>query len=294
MDSPIGTSRHARTACLPCRTGKRKCDKVLPSCGLCIRRDVGCRYPLSPRWDPLRPESAAGSISSPTSLSSDHDSALTTAGNYHVASAVHFVAPRFFQQAQLELPRPGIRGVHLPDNLASFVDDLPSIRSIATAFFATTHPWLPIVSKQTYYRSLLNPLSGRKLELTLITLSMKLSGSAPEAGLREIAARSSLYTSTKALHANVEGAGMISITVLQANLLIALYEMSHAIYPAAYLTVGACARYGLALGLHDSASIHGAPGLLCWNDVEERRRVWWAVLTFDRCVSCLTSPKEPN
>lgn len=43
----------------------------------------------------------------------------------------------------------------------------------------------------------------------------------------------------------------LSLKRVQAELLIAVYEMGHAIYPAAYLTVGQCVRLGHALNLQD-------------------------------------------
>lgn len=77
--------------------------------------------------------------------------------------------------------------------------------------------------------------------------------------------------------------GLLTIETLQAGVLLALYEIGHAIYPAAYLSVGACARHGTALDLDKSISrsesLH-----LPWRDIEERRRVWWSILILDRYV----------
>lgn len=47
-----------------------------------------------------------------------------------------------------------------------------------------------------------------------------------------------------------EDNNIISLRLLQAHLLIAVYELGNAIYPAAYLTVGHCARLGYALGIN--------------------------------------------
>jgi hypothetical protein len=98
-----------------------------------------------------------------------------------------------------------------------------------------------------------------------------------------------LYRTAKRFLHEVETAGILSTHVLQAGLLVALYEMGHAMYPAAYLTVGTCARYGLALGIYRNCSPKSAAeedlelrGQRSWNEVEENRRVWWAVLIFDR------------
>ncbi|UKZ53304.1 hypothetical protein TrVGV298_007096 [Trichoderma virens] len=76
----------------------------------------------------------------------------------------------------------------------------------------------------------------------------------------------------------------MSLQVLQATIFVALYEIGHAIYPAAYLTVGACARYGIALGL-DQLMTNNSGFDRSWMEVEEKRRSWWAVLALDRFLN---------
>jgi hypothetical protein len=250
----------ARTACMPCKIGKRKCDRTLPSCGLCVRREVYCHYPIR--------RSVADSLISSTTLSPVHQPSAPSDA-HHVANAVFFLAPQLHMQAKLELPR---SDTHFSTSLSSVIDDA---RDIASKYFSTIHLWLSIISKHTFYNTLLNPLAGRRVELGLLTLAMKLCCSSPDF---------TLYGQIKAIHSEVEKS-VLSITVLQMGLLIALHEISQAIYPAAYLTVGVCARYALALGV-DRNVVESATNRdgISWNDIEERRRVWWGVLAFDRCV----------
>lgn len=49
----------------------------------------------------------------------------------------------------------------------------------------------------------------------------------------------------------IESQSFISLRILQAALLLSLYELGNGMYPAAYLTVGHCARLGHAMGIHD-------------------------------------------
>lgn len=58
-----------------------------------------------------------------------------------------------------------------------------------------------------------------------------------------------LYKLAKGFLANLEAASCVSYIYLQALLLVALYEYAHAIYPAAWMTVGTCARIVELLGL---------------------------------------------
>jgi len=284
----------ARTACLPCRTSKRRCDRVLPSCSLCVRREAECHYShrrFQYQIDPLANESVSPTVAGLSPGTCPHGDenefhsrpslTILSKDTQFVANAVYFIAPQLHLQAQLELPRPTLA---VPARLSPLIDKASSIHSIASSFFATIHPWLPIISKQVFYKRLLNPLAGRRTELSLLTLSMKLCCTIPADEEGESAVKTSLYDAVKRFHYDVERAGFLSVHVLQAGLLIALYELGQAIYPAAYLTVGACARYGLAMGVNSFAvaSSTDGYGLLSWNDIEERRRVWWAVQMFDR------------
>lgn len=95
-----------------------------------------------------------------------------------------------------------------------------------------------------------------------------------------------LYKIVKEFYAEVEATGIMSVCILQSALLIAVYEIGNAIYPAAYMTVGSCARYGVALGLDKlMVSLTGQGNLgKPWMEIEEMRRVWWGILILDRYV----------
>lgn len=52
------------------------------------------------------------------------------------------------------------------------------------------------------------------------------------------------------------------------------------------MSVGTCAKYGLALGIDRQKEISGtAPILDILEEEEERRRAWWATIVFDRFES---------
>ena len=93
--------------------------------------------------------------------------------------------------------------------------------------------------------------------------------------------RQATYLSLKRQLLSLEQAGVLTITVLQAMILIAFYELGHGIYPAAFLTVGICARYAVALGLNND--------IFLWDNtdssraaMEEKHRAWWAVVILER------------
>jgi hypothetical protein len=81
----------------------------------------------------------------------------------------------------------------------------------------------------------------------------------------------------------LENQGYISLGLLQAAILLAVYEMGHSIYPAAYLSVGRCINIAHVMGLHNRKS---APQAIAkpnfWSETEELTRVWCAILVLDR------------
>jgi hypothetical protein len=85
----------------------------------------------------------------------------------------------------------------------------------------------------------------------------------------------------------LEMAGIYSLLKVQACLLITVYELGHAILPAAYSSIGDCARQGIALGIHNKLAPQMIRKPRNWHDWEERQRVWWLVVILDRFVEAL-------
>ena len=123
--------RHARTACSPCRTSKRRCDRALPTCGLCIRREIDCRYPSRQGRDHADDASSSGSTPAthtresnssgdPTSSHGGLALAASSANLLHIAKAVYFIAPvlHVLHVAASQVPRYSPR--------ACFADSLPA------------------------------------------------------------------------------------------------------------------------------------------------------------------------
>ncbi|RAL61502.1 hypothetical protein DID88_009431 [Monilinia fructigena] len=93
---------------------------------------------------------------------------------------------------------------------------------------------------------------------------------------------------------------MVSLILLQANILITLFEYGQAIYPAAWMSAGWCSRYAILLGINGfdtSSQLIGSVDT--WTEQEERYRTWWGVLILDRMVSIgskshLLTTQEPK
>ncbi|PNP76103.1 hypothetical protein FNYG_10661 [Fusarium nygamai] len=166
------------------------------------------------------------------------------------------------------------------------------VLDVSQNYFATVHKWLPMISKKRMDMGL--PVQNAGPDLAMLFLGMKLV-TTPAIDITD----STLYDTAKSFLASLESNGVISLLCLQAMILIALYEYSHAIYPAAWMTIGSCARYADILGL-TPGDYSPLGQVTTWTEAEERRRVWWSIYIIDKLVSlgsrkrCLLPDVQPQ
>jgi hypothetical protein len=129
--------------------------------------------------------------------------------------------------------------------LSLLVSDGADVQEITANYFRTIHLWFPVISRRRLDIGI--PLWQAGPDLAALFLTMRLITSVPERGAAP--SDGELYRACKRYLSLLETSGMVSLLHLQSMLLVALFEYSHAVYPAAWMTVGACARYADMLGL---------------------------------------------
>ncbi|KAL4964255.1 uncharacterized protein BDV14DRAFT_78055 [Aspergillus stella-maris] len=283
----------ALQVCKSCKDRKRKCDKALPKCSLCARKKLRCDY----RYDRIESNTLVSSSSpgAPTATATATLSHSSANDNIRAAvppvtlSTILFLDPTLLQHGPLQLELDH-HGTQIPTDLVAGLGGVEEIRLVTDEFFTTVHLWMPIISKQRFYDVCLRHDSHTRGDVVLLLLAMRLIVKTPVQD-----PRIGDYDRVKRFHQRVEGSGALSVLVLQANIFIALYELGHGLYPTAYMTIGACARYMYALGINGTSSRNvnmNPPRPMSLVDVEERRRTWWAVVILDRFVS-IASPTRP-
>ncbi|EWG41163.1 hypothetical protein FVEG_03320 [Fusarium verticillioides 7600] len=288
ISTPLRPAFRARVSCFHCRDSKRRCDKSLPTCQLCRRKEVECRYPQR------RGQKAASPIDNTPSLE-DAVIRSNSETTYHgaiqservkdlvSARAIRFLAPDLFRDLHLQLPP---MEWYMSAEIEAQLGGRQRMQETTKAFLQLTKSWMPIVNGKRHLATVLNPLVPLRRPAALLALCMKLCCLRVD----QVDEKSVLYDLTKRFYAEVESQEDSCIQVMQSAVFIAVFEMGDAIFPAAYLTVGALARYGMAMGMDkinqtalgkDCAATVGAS----WADIEEMRRVWWGALILDRLLN---------
>ncbi|KAB8259247.1 fungal-specific transcription factor domain-containing protein [Aspergillus pseudonomiae] len=291
MAGPETHTSRAINACLTCRKQKRKCTKERPRCFVCRKTGRACDYTPIGR----RSATATDTIGSPdpeetgenVSLASRsvHPSGYEKSAMGAGSSTTNGLFTLFLD-SEVSPDRSYLESntrITLPPEYLPYLRSPAQVRHEVDVYLNSVHTFFPIVSKLRLYQQLSNADRINEPDFGLLLIAMQLhSRPCSEVDSSE----AELYRSAKACYVYVESSNIFSIKVLQALLLIALYEISNSIYPAAYLTVGHCARLGHGMGVHQRSD---APQMLnrvgTWVELEERRRTWWAVIILDRYVN---------
>lgn len=246
--------RVAPKACIPCRDRKRKCDRTLPSCSLCYRLGRHCQYGL------LSP--------SPSSPSSESGQSGVTRKRRVSPPKLHI--PSLFNHGMFT--QPSVSSA-ITEQLSMAVGNVSNIRVLAARYFSTIHLWLPVVSESLFYERLPNTFTKPRADVSLLSLSMAIITTIPtEKGLESM---SSLYTLVKGSIAIIEAANLNTPEVVQARLLVSLFETGHAL-PAAYISLAGTARAAAAIKINETINDPCSPSS------EESRRLWWGIVMLDR------------
>nr|POE69106.1 putative transcriptional regulatory protein [Quercus suber] len=315
----------APNACNACRRNKRKCDKQTPVCSLCLRHKRRCEYaavykaPTPENFNALRDEVAelrslmrrqsnADGVSKtarygrssrmadgPSAVISDRSNRSSTTlsppdNSITVTKVPSWLGRSYFPPAFLldsnafEYARSVIQPVHLqvPADVLSALGTSAELREMTEEYFLSVHSYFPIISMIRLYQNLSNPHRESGADVALLFMAMKLTSTEVPEGQHP---QTRTYHDVKSLLSHVEAQHGFSLPLIQALLLIGVYEIGHAIHPASYLTVGHAARLGHAMGLHERDAPQMLPRATRWTEEEERRRVWWAVVVLDRFVN---------
>ncbi len=150
-------------------------------------------------------------------------------------------------------------------------------------YLTTIQSWLPMLSRKRLHGSLATRAVSQSPDDTLLILCMKLCTHCKQDVGPGKQPDTDVYSTAKQCCFYAESGGFLSLRLVQSLVLLAVYELGHAIYPAAYLTIGRASRLAGVMGLHSrkhTRQLFVDPDT--WTLREEQRRTWWAIFVLDR------------
>lgn len=153
--------------------------------------------------------------------------------------------------------------------------------SIVRYYFGTINTWFTIVERAGFERRLEQMWLEPSAETGLLSLSMLLIVRAPEENA-EISMQNSLYHFAKTLCTLVSVRVPLSVSVLQANLLICLYELCHFMPQQAYLTLGTCVTIVSAFGWLNQDFWRHDQWIVRTRELKMYSILWWSMLFLER------------
>lgn len=170
----------------------------------------------------------------------------------------------------------------IPDYVKTFLGKPSDWSSAATSYYRIASPWLPIVSRRKVFDQLLNPLLSLRIDAVFLLLYMKLVTTSQQGQTLEMGE----YYAAVRFRTDIHCTGIISLEVLQGCILLSVYEQAHAVYPAAFISLGICVQHATALGM-SWLPLPADPDNTSLQNMEEQRRTWWAIFMLERYESQL-------
>ncbi|KAL2074645.1 hypothetical protein VTL71DRAFT_8424 [Oculimacula yallundae] len=265
-----GAANSATQVCWNCKNGKRKCSKELPACARCAKLLLKCDYEYVA--SDLIPPKAVQSPSSPLE-------APTLPQLQATAKLMSALSDGGLTSLKQEASIP----TQVLNIIISNGDGVPSVTA---TYFRTIDVWLPIIDADNCVKRLETITQDNNVTLSCLLLAIFLVTRPPgsSSNMREM--QTPLYFEAKTLHSLVTSSGCSNIDVIQAGLLISLYEVGHGMTEAAQITMAVSSRMAMkmkAVQYRDSSrNIQNS----------EFGRLWWAIQTLDRYMNQDLSPDE--
>lgn len=154
--------------------------------------------------------------------------------------------------------------------------DCLDIEHFCKAYFSILSARLPIIDKEQFYMRLSSLCSQPDANFSLLLLCMSL------VTRRSIKPDDSnqpgtLYFTAKSFHTLLSSLGRLSLDLVQAGLLIALYEYCHALLETASLSIWTCAKMGYTPELDKTLNHDFGNTSTTTVRLQSGRCVWWGI-----------------
>ncbi|KAJ5987195.1 hypothetical protein N7451_011560 [Penicillium sp. IBT 35674x] len=177
-----------------------------------------------------------------------------------------------------------VQAQRLLDTTGLYLDE------ISVRYFQGIHAFVPIISRRRFHTQLLSFGTNPKVDFTLLVLCMALliysadsDHPGPE-GERRVEDLTH-YVATKSLMAQAQALYAPATHLIQAGVLLAVYEYAHGHPEQAFVTIGSHARMAYAARLRSTPALTRTTAPRTdWTEEEEESNVWWGIRICERYV----------
>ena len=166
-------------------------------------------------------------------------------------------------------------------SLAQVIGDQSTVESVVKYYFQSVNSWFTVIEKSDFEERLQRMWSEPSAEVGLLLLCMLLVVRTPDDNFGS-SMQNSLYFSVKSTFSVVEAKVPLSVPLLQAKLLIALYELTQLMPQQAYMSVGSCVQMCRAFGWLEESFWAAERQLLNPAELKLYSILWWAISFLDR------------
>lgn len=169
-------------------------------------------------------------------------------------------------------------------SLAQIMGDRLTTESIVRHYFSTINAWFTIIERAGFEDRLERMWTEPSAETGLLALCILLIVRSPEESPL-VSMQNSLYHSVKTLCGIVAARAPLSTSLLQANLLLCLYEVCHLMPQQAYLTLGTCITIVRAFGWLEESFWGQDQWIVRARELKLCSILWWSLVFLERYVS---------
>lgn len=169
---------------------------------------------------------------------------------------------------------------------------------ISARYFQEFYPHLPIISRTCFYNKLIILGTAPTADFSILLLTICLITHAPalgyQSGLETTGTirreQQSLHLTTRSLFAQLQVSCLPSVTLIQAGLLLAMFEYTHGRPEDAFVAIAGCARmeYGARIHIRDNHQTYATHTATRTRDTdlllqaEEGANTWWGIVICER------------
>jgi hypothetical protein len=153
------------------------------------------------------------------------------------------------------------------------------VKEAVSLYFRGVNTWFTIIEKAGYERQLGAAWDKLPAEASVLALCMALIARPPNQKSSKMG--DTVYHTTKAILSLVQSKVPMSVPLLQAELLVAMYEFSQSMPQQAYLSLGRCLQMTKAFGWHGAVFWAEDRKASMARDLKLYSILWWAIVYLD-------------